>query len=129
MMRRIRAGFGLVSCLLIATLSFSGVSCRADDKDDAKKEISTQLALLLAGKVGDLKAHFTERQKERVTPEAVAKGTEKTAKLTIDELVESVETGEYEGAKTLKIKMKNGRTLTTLVLVDGKWLADTIWFK
>jgi hypothetical protein len=29
----------------------------------------------------------------------------------------------------LKIKMKNGRTLTTLVKTDGKWLADTVWFK
>jgi hypothetical protein len=34
------------------------------------------------------------------------------------------------GTKTeIKIKMKNGRTLTTLVNVDGKWLADTLWFK
>ena len=31
--------------------------------------------------------------------------------------------------KTAKITMKNGRTLTTLILTDGKWLADTIWFK
>jgi len=25
--------------------------------------------------------------------------------------------------------MKGGRSLTTLVKVDGKWLADTVWFK
>ena len=28
-----------------------------------------------------------------------------------------------------KIMMQNGRTLTTLILTDGQWLADTIWFK
>ena len=28
-----------------------------------------------------------------------------------------------------KITMKNGRTLTMLILTDGKWLSDTIWLK
>jgi len=37
--------------------------------------------------------------------------------------------GEADGKKTAKVKMKNGRTLSTLVETDGKWLADTIWFK
>ena len=36
---------------------------------------------------------------------------------------------EADGVKRAKVTMKNGRTLTTLVLTDGKWLADTIWFK
>ena len=51
------------------------------------------------------------------------------AKYTIDDLVGAVELGEAEGMKTAKIKMKNGRTLTTLVQTNGKWLADTVWFK
>ncbi len=29
----------------------------------------------------------------------------------------------------IKIMMKNGRTLTTLVKTGNDWLADTIWFK
>jgi hypothetical protein len=37
--------------------------------------------------------------------------------------------GESEGQKTAKITMKNGRTLTMLILTDGKWLSDTIWLK
>jgi hypothetical protein len=46
----------------------------------------------------------------------------------MDDLWASSEAGEYEGKKTTKVKMKNGRTLTTLILTDGKWLSDTIWF-
>ena len=49
----------------------------------------------------------------------------KLGAITIDELVGSVTAGK----DSLKIKMKNGRTLTTLLKVDGKWAADTIWFK
>ena len=40
-----------------------------------------------------------------------------------------LESAKYGSTRTVKIKMKNGRTLTTLVLTDGKWLAETIWFK
>jgi hypothetical protein len=47
--------------------------------------------------------------------------------MPLDDLVHAIR-GEFE-AKTAKITMKNGRTLTTLILTDGKWLSDTIWFK
>jgi hypothetical protein len=47
----------------------------------------------------------------------------------IDDLVNKIQMGEFAGQKTAKITMKNGRTLTMLILMDGKWLSDTIWFK
>ena len=40
-----------------------------------------------------------------------------------------IATTAHKGQLTAKIKMKNGRTLTTFVLVDGEWQADTLWFK
>lgn len=70
-----------------------------------------------------------QRQRERITKEAVEKGKKDAAKYTLADLVASVEMGEYQGKKTAKIKMKNGRSLTTLIQTDGKWLSDTIWFK
>ena len=96
---------------------------------EPKDAIAHQLSLLKAGDVEKLKACFTDRQKERITPEAVAQGKEAASKMTLDEMVASVEMGEYEGKKTAKIKMKNNRTLTTLIQTDGRWLADTVWFK
>lgn len=95
---------------------------------DPKTSIGYQFELLKAGDVAKLRACFTDRVRGRVTQEAVTKGKAEAGKYTLDELVASVEMGEYEGKKTAKIKMKNGRTLTTLVETDGKWLADTIWF-
>lgn len=91
--------------------------------------IGSQLALLLAGDVDKLKACFTDRQKERITADSVAKGKASAGSMTLEDLVAEVEMGEYEGKKTAKVKMKNGRTLTTLVLTEGKWLADTVWFQ
>jgi hypothetical protein len=76
-----------------------------------------------------LRECFTDRIKERITDEAVEKGKSQASDYTLDDLVASVELGEAEGQKTAKIMMKNGRTLTTLVQVDSKWLADTVWFK
>jgi len=49
--------------------------------------------------------------------------------MSIDDLVNAIQMGEFEGKQTAKIMMKNGRTLTTLILTDGKWLSDTVWFK
>lgn len=113
---------------LVAFLSFTS-PVRADDAADVKAAIATQFELLKAGDVEKLKAHFTDRQKERITKEAVEKGQANAAKMTIDDLVASVDVKGEGGMKTAKIKMKNGRSLTTLILTDGKWLADTVWFK
>jgi hypothetical protein len=48
----------------------------------------------------------------------------------IEDLVESVDAQPNDkDPKTIKIKMKTGRTLTTLIKVSGAWYADTIWFE
>lgn len=114
--------------LLGAVVSWT-LPARADDAADAKKAIAAQFELLKAGDAEKLKEHFTDRQKEKITKEVVDKGKATAEKMTLDDLVASVELGEYEGKKTAKIKMKNGRTLTTLIQTNGKWLADTIWFR
>ncbi|QOV88171.1 hypothetical protein [Humisphaera borealis] len=120
-----------ISALVLIALSIVtfATPARADDAADVKAAIATQFDLLKAGDVDKLKAHFTERQKEKITKEAVEKGKGNAAKMTIDDLVASVDVAGEGAKKTAKIKMKNGRTLTTLILTDGKWLADTIWFK
>ena len=103
---------------------------KADDATAIAKEvISSQVALLKAADLEKFKACFTERLKARVTKESMAKGKKEVSSYAIDDLVASVVEGEYKGEKTLKIKMANGRTLTTLVFQNEKWLADTIWFK
>jgi hypothetical protein len=72
---------------------------------------------------------MTPRVRDGVTQEVVDKGKTQAASYTIEDLYDSAEMGEADGKKTAKIKMKNGRTLTTLIETDGQWLADTIWFK
>jgi len=98
---------------------------RGDDKADAKGFISKQVDLIKAGKLDDLKGTFTKRLQDRITKEAVDKAAAQAGKITVDEMVDSV----AKSGDGLKIKMKNGRTLTTLVKEDGAWKADTIWFK
>jgi hypothetical protein len=98
-------------------------------KTSPKDSLAYQFELVKEGNVAKLKECFTERLRERITSETVEKGKLEASKYTLDDLVGSVEMGEAEGQKTAKVMMKNGRTLTTLVQTDGKWLADTIWFK
>lgn len=81
--------------------------------------------LIKAGDAAGLKAHFTKRLQDRITADNVKAAQQEVGKITLDELVASVASEKDR----LKIKMKNGRTLTTLVKTDGKWLADTVWFK
>jgi hypothetical protein len=96
---------------------------------DPKSSLAHQLKLLQAGDVNKLKDCFTPRQRDRITKDVVEGAKNQAAKYTLDDLVGKIQMGEFEGKKTAKITMKNGKTLTTLVLTDGKWLADTIWFK
>jgi hypothetical protein len=96
---------------------------------DPKSSIAYQFELVKAGDAAKLKNCVTPRLRDSVTQEGVDKAKANAAAYTMDDLYASAETGEADGKKTAKIKMKNGRTLTTLVETDGKWLADTIWFK
>ena len=127
-----RRTFLLASLFALAVVP-AVLSQEKDKKDEPlsepKKSIEHQLKLLKDGDIEKLKACFTTRQQERITKEAVEAGQKEAAKMTIDDLVKDVAVTEKDGVKSAKITMKNGRTLTTLILTDGKWLSDTVWFK
>jgi hypothetical protein len=96
---------------------------------DPKSSIAYQFDLIKAGDVDKLKNCLTPRVRDSVTKEVVDKAQGQASQYTIDDLYASAEMGEADGKKTAKVKMKNGRTLTTLIETDGQWLADTVWFK
>ena len=102
---------------------------KAGSLADPKSSIATQFDLVKAGDADKLKNCFTPRVRDGITKEVVDKAKGEAAQYTIDDLYASAEMGEADGKKTAKVKMKNGRTLTTLIETDGQWLADTIWFK
>lgn len=114
-----------LAALSILVLGFFGASARADDLAEAKAFITKQVELIKKGDAAGLKAGFTKRLQDKITDANVKKAQAEVDKMTIDDLVASVAAGK----DSLKIKMKNGRTLTTLVKTDGAWLADTVWFK
>jgi hypothetical protein len=117
-------GFRLLG-LVVVMLGFLALPARADDLADAKALIGKQVEMIKKGDVTALKAGFTKRQQDKITEANVKKAQKEVGAMTLDDLVASV----APSGKDLKIKMKNGRTLTTLTKVDGKWLADTVWFK
>lgn len=120
----------IISLFIVACGGISSTTTKTNEVTlgDPKGSIAYQFELLKAGDTEKLRDCFTDRIKDRVTNDAVEKGKSQAGKYSLDDLVGSVEIGEYEGKKTAKIKMKNGRTLTTLIETNGKWLADTIWF-
>lgn len=114
-----------LTALSVLVLGLLGASARADDLAEAKAFITKQVELIKKGDAAGLKAGFTKRLQDKITDANVKKAQAEVDKMTIDDLVASVAAGK----DSLKIKMKNGRTLTTLVKTDGAWLADTVWFK
>lgn len=118
----------LITPILLLSFIMS-VPLHADALKTARTEIGKQLKLLKKQDIKNLKLRFTDRQKKRVTAENVKKAQRELKNYTLEDLVESVEEGEYAGKKTIEIKMKNGRTLTTLIEDKGQWYADTIWFR
>jgi hypothetical protein len=115
-----------MSALLSLLALFCGLSvARADAAADAKAFIAGQVELIKKQDVDGLKKTFTARLADKVTADAVKKASGDLAKYTLDDLVGSVEAK----GDAVKIKMKNGRTLTTLVKDGGAWKSDTIWFR
>ncbi|MEO8704642.1 MAG: hypothetical protein ABI867_31595 [Kofleriaceae bacterium] len=112
--------------LVVLVLGFLAMPARADDLADAKAFIGNQVELIKKSDVDGLKAGFTKRLQDKITEANVKKAQKEVGAMTIEDLVASV---APSGKDALKIKMKNGRTLTTLTKVDGKWFADTVWFK
>lgn len=104
-------------------------AAKAGSLADPKSSLAYQFELIKAGDADKLRNCFTTRVRDGVTKEAVEKAKGQAAAYTLDDLYASAEMGEADGKKTAKVKMKNGRTLTTLVETDGQWLSDTIWFK
>ena len=115
----------LALSLLVLGLVALPRTVRADDLATAKTFIQSQVDQITKGDVDGLKAGFTKRLQDKITKDKVEKAKGQVAKMTIDDLVASVAASK----DSLKIKMKNGRTLTTLVKGDGAWKADTLWFK
>ena len=114
-----------ILAIVIGFCVIAPATARADDAGEAKAFITKQIEMIKTGDLADLKASFTARLQDGITKELVDKAKQQADKVTIDDLVASVtKTGDG-----LKIKMKNGRSLTTLVKVAGAWKADTIWFK
>jgi hypothetical protein len=117
--------------ILVVAIAFAFVSvpvvARADDAavQKARGAIAYQIQKIQTGTLDDVRGQFTARLHDQITQEMVDKAKEKAKEMAIADLVDSaVRTGE-----SIKVTMKGGRTLTTLVHQDGSWLADTIWFK
>lgn len=119
----------LIAGSLLMACSGSSNNTSGDSLKDPKSSLAYQFELVKAGDVDKLKACLTPRVRDGVTKEVMDKAKVEAANYTLDDLYASAEMGEADGKKTAKVKMKNGRTLTTLIETDGQWLADTIWFK
>jgi|GEM_PF-1784189 len=100
-----------------------------DQLTKKSREIMTlQLQYIQNLNVEALKPYFTERVRNQITIDLLKQAKQQAASASPESLVHSIELSESDGKIQAKIKMKNGRTLTTLISVRGKWEADTIWF-
>lgn len=98
-------------------------------KKKSREIIALQLQYIQQGDVEAMKPFFTERVRKWITAESLELAKQQAASATPEELIHSVKIEEAGDEIQAKIKMKNGRTLTTLVPIEGKWEADTVWFK
>ncbi|WP_144982941.1 tetratricopeptide repeat protein [Gimesia aquarii] len=102
----------------------------AEELEKKTREIIVlQLGLIKKQDVEALKPYFTKRLRNRITSKMLEQAARQIESATPEELVHSVQVDDTKNQIQARIMMKNGRTLTTLIPVNGKWEADTIWFK
>lgn len=96
------------------------------DCSTPRKTIESQYQAIVGGASLEVISRcFTSRLQDRITAEMLVKAKEELAGVTLDELYES----ERSSPNAVKVKAKNGRSLTTLVREGDVWKADTLWFK
>ena len=95
----------------------------------SREIITLQLQYIQNLDVKSMKPYFTERIRKLITTDLLKQAKQQAASAKPEELVHSIQLEDNGDQMRAKIKMKNGRTLTTLIPVDGKWEADTVWFK
>ncbi|MCU0663681.1 MAG: hypothetical protein MUC50_15300 [Myxococcota bacterium] len=100
------------------------------DPTNAQAVIFHQIELLRTGNVEELKKWFTPRLQAELTPQTLRDAVAAAQKMpTKEELAQTVEVRDVDGKRVAEVNMDGGRTLTTMILTDGKWLSDTLWFK
>jgi hypothetical protein len=104
-------------------------STPADAPGTPRDAIARQFELLKAGDVDQLRLCFVPAERAQITAELVAKARGQASAYTLDELVAEVIENDGATGRSVTVKMRNGRTLTTLKLSDGVWLAESIWFQ
>ncbi len=95
----------------------------------SREIIKLQLQYIQNLDVKSMKPYFTERVRNLITADLLKSARKQAETARPEELVHEIQLEESGDQIQAKIKMKNGRTLTTLIPVNGKWEADTIWFK
>jgi phosphoglucomutase len=115
-----------VPIILLAVLALGLQTASADKQaaltvETARAFVKKQVEAIKAGDLAAVKAGLSARQRDKVTADMLKKAKGETDKYKLEELVDKVE--------GMKIKMKNGRTLTTMISEGGGLVADTLWFK
>lgn len=110
----------------VTTATAAAPAAVAMDCSTPKKTIQSQYEGIKSGApLEAMKSCFTARQKDKITAEMLASAKTEIAKMSFEEIYAS----EEANGDSVKVKMKNGRSLTTLVKDGSTWKADTLWFK
>jgi hypothetical protein len=100
------------------------------DPTNAQAVIFHQIELLRAGNVDELKLWFTARLAAELTPDVLTAAVAEAKNMpTKEQMAQTVEVRDEGGKRVAVVTMEGGRTLTTMVLTDGRYLSDTLWFK
>ena len=123
-----RYAAGLLCCV---SLVISGCSTPGPkDCGTPQKAIEHGLYYAKKGDVETVKNCFAPEFRDKITAEVIDKVKSGEIKsMSFSDLVDKVEESDAGGRKTAKIKMKNGRTLTTMRFENGQWMAETLWFR
>lgn len=116
----------LLALLLLPSLVVAGPADSTLDLSSPRSAVEAQIAQARAGDVAGLRACFVERLRDRITEKNVKRAQERLENLSLDDLVAEIRQKKPGKAK---IKMKDGRTFTNLILKDGRWYAEKLWFK
>ena len=117
------------AALMLATVIDHETPTPDDGGASPRAALALQLALLKQGDWKGLASTFTEQLRPAITEEYVRTRQPVYAAVAIESLVGDVRILEAAGTKTAEVRTPEGAGLGRLLLVDGQWLADTLWFR
>jgi hypothetical protein len=103
-----------------------GPSVATADVKEIRELLQSQIAAMGRGDVDGVRQTFAIAVRDKITPAVLSSGSSKFARADLEKLFAKIE--PVAGREALRVKNADDKTVATMMVEDGAWVAESLWF-